>query len=228
MKSPISDQMNGGDIRVKRKKTSRSPLSKKYLRFLNNENINLEHSKSKPMDDIKVNVIKKEKEVKEVKEVKEEVKEEMKKEVKKAKKVKKSCKRKRVKIRDGVPDQVAMEHNKKCEEEILKNIPTVELVKEEEPLKRKVKKVKKIKKRKGGKKLSKRHTKGRRISFRNDSKKKKGKNIDQEMQSAKKMSDDKIKQELLKSGIIIKGNKKKLMRDIYVFSNLGGINIRKE
>ena len=30
MKSPISDQMNGGDIRVKRKKTSRSPLSKKY------------------------------------------------------------------------------------------------------------------------------------------------------------------------------------------------------
>ena len=220
MKSPISDQMNGGDIRVKRKKTSRSPLSKKYLRFLNNENINLEHSKSKPMDDIKVNVIKKEKE--------KEVKEEMKKEVKKAKKVKKSCKRKRVKIRDGVPDQVAMEHNKKCEEEILKNIPTVELVKEEEPLKRKVKKVKKIKKRKGGKKLSKRHTKGRRISFRNDSKKKKGKNIDQEMQSAKKMSDDKIKQELLKSGIIIKGNKKKLMRDIYVFSNLGGINIRKE
>ena len=227
MKSPISDQMNGGDIRVKRKKTSRSPLSKKYLRFLNNENINLEHSKSKPMDDIKVNVIKKEKE-KEVKEEVKEVKEEVKKGVKKAKKVKKSCKRKRVKIKDGVPDQVAMEHNKKCEEEILKNIPTVELVKEEEPLKRKVKKVKKIKKRKGGKKLSKRHTKGRRISFRNDSKKKKGKNIDQEMQSAKKMSDDTIKHELLKSGIIIKGNKKKLMRDIYVFSNLGGINIRKE
>ena len=42
------------------------------------------------------------------------------------------------------------------------------------------------------------------------------------------MSDDSIKEELLKSGIIIKGNQKQLMRDIYVFSNLGGINIKKE
>ena len=48
------------------------------------------------------------------------------------------------------------------------------------------------------------------------------------MQKAKEMSDDSIKQELLKSGIEIKGNQKKLMRDIYVFSNLGGIKIHKE
>ena len=75
--------------------------------------------------------------------------------------------------------------------------------------------------------LSKRHTIRRRVSLRNLSKKK-GKNINQEIQLAKKMSDDKIKDELLKSGIIIKGNQQQLMRDIYVFSNLGGINIRKE
>ena len=48
------------------------------------------------------------------------------------------------------------------------------------------------------------------------------------MQKAKKMSDESIKQELLKSGIVIKGNQKQLMRDIYVFSNLGGIKIHKE
>ena len=67
----------------------------------------------------------------------------------------------------------------------------------------------------------------RKISLRNISKKEE-KNVYQEIQTAKKMSDDKIKEELLKNGIIIKGDKKKLMRDIYVFSNLGGINIRKE
>ena len=48
------------------------------------------------------------------------------------------------------------------------------------------------------------------------------------MDNAKNMSDDKIKKELMDNGIIIKGNQKKLMRDIYVFSNLEGINIRKE
>ena len=60
MKSPISDKINGGDIRIKKKKVIRSPLSEKYQRFLNHENINLEHTKkSKPMEDIKINVIKK-------------------------------------------------------------------------------------------------------------------------------------------------------------------------
>ena len=78
------------------------------------------------------------------------------------------------------------------------------------------------------KRLSKRYTSGRRISLKNSLSKKKGKNVDQAIQKAKKMSDDSIKDELFKSGIIIKGNQKQLMRDIYVFSNLGGINIKKE
>ena len=36
MKSPISDKIKGGDIKIKKKK--RSPLSDKYKKFLNNEN----------------------------------------------------------------------------------------------------------------------------------------------------------------------------------------------
>ena len=123
-------------------------------------------------------------------------------------------------MKHGKLDQEVIEHNKKCEEQ---TNPIVKI----EPPKKKVKKVKKNKKSKR-RRLSQRHTRGRRISLKNSSKKKKGKNIDHEIQSAKRMSDDKIKEELLKSGIIIKGNQKQLMRDIYVFSNLGGINIRKE
>ena len=185
MKSSLSDKLNGGDIKVKKKKVKKSPLSDKYKRFLNNENINLNKKEKPTLDEIKINVIKKDPE-------------------------KKPCKRKRVRIKDGKLNKKDVEHNKKCEEN---NTPPLSPPK----------KHKKTRKRR----LSKRHTRGRRICLRS-SKKKKGKNIKQEIQSAKNMSDDKIKQELLKNGIIIKGNQKQLMRDIYVFSNLGGINIRKE
>ena len=43
MKSPISDKIKGGDIKIKKKK--RSPLSDKYRQFLNHENIELKPSK---------------------------------------------------------------------------------------------------------------------------------------------------------------------------------------
>ena len=102
MKSPISDKINGGDIRIKKKKVIRSPLSEKYQRFLNHENINLEHTKSKPIEDIKINVIKKGKEEKEEKEEKE---------GKEGKR--KPCKRKRVKMIHGKLDQKVIEHKKK-------------------------------------------------------------------------------------------------------------------
>ena len=94
-------------------------------------------------------------------------------------------------MKHGKLDQEVIEHNKKCEEQ------TNPIVKIESP-KKKVKKVKKNKKSKR-RRLSQRHTRGRRISLKNSSKKKKGKNIDHEIQSAKRMSDDKIKEELLKS-----------------------------
>ena len=43
MKSPISDKIKGGDIKMKKKK--KSPLADKYRKFLNNENINLQQQK---------------------------------------------------------------------------------------------------------------------------------------------------------------------------------------
>tara|TARA_B100000214_G_scaffold369902_1_gene343720 strand:- start:2385 stop:2981 length:597 start_codon:yes stop_codon:yes gene_type:complete len=198
MKSPISDKIKGGDIKIKKKK--RSPLSDKYKKFLNNENINIHQQKKESppakLEDIKINVIKKEVEKKE----------------------KKPCKRRRVRVKDGKLNQKDIEHNKKCEGGKKEENKGGKLSKS------KPNKHKKSKRRR----LSKRHTRGRRISLKSPSKKKKGENIDQAVKQAKKMSDDSIKEELLKSGIIIKGNQKQLMRDIYVFSNLGGINIKKE
>ena len=48
------------------------------------------------------------------------------------------------------------------------------------------------------------------------------------MKKANKVSDDEMKKELLSNGIEIKGTKNKLLKDIYMFSLLGGIKIQKE
>ena len=42
------------------------------------------------------------------------------------------------------------------------------------------------------------------------------------------MSDKEIKEKLLKKGITIKSNKQQLLKDMYIFSELGGIKIHKE
>ena len=42
------------------------------------------------------------------------------------------------------------------------------------------------------------------------------------------MKNEDIKKELLKNGIEIKSNKKQLLKDIYMFSSMGGIRINKE
>ena len=42
------------------------------------------------------------------------------------------------------------------------------------------------------------------------------------------MTNDKMKNELIKKGINIKGNKNKIVEDIYLFSEMGGITILKE
>ena len=75
-------------------------------------------------------------------------------------------------------------------------------------------------------KLDKKHTKSRKISFRCYPQK--GKNIKEVMKKANKVSDDEMKKELLSNGIEIKGTKNKLLKDIYMFSLLGGIKIQKE
>ena len=205
MKSPISDKIKGGDIKMKKKK--KSPLADKYRKFLNNENINLQQQKRElptQLEDIKINVIKKEDD-------------------------KKPCKRKRVRIKDGKPNEKDIEHNKKCDEEKEGGKPKPK-PKQKPKAKPKLKQKPKQNKSKKSKRrrLSKRHTRGRRIYLRSPSKKNKDKKVDQAVKDAKNMTDDSIKKELLKSGIIIQGNQKQLMRDIYVFSNLGGINIKKE
>ena len=74
--------------------------------------------------------------------------------------------------------------------------------------------------------LHKRHTRNRRVSFRCTPRK--NKDINKVLKSVDQMSDDKIKKELLKQGIEIKSNKKQLLKDIYLFSSMGGINVHKE
>ena len=198
MKLSISKNFSGGDIKVKKRKSKKSPLSHNYKKYLNHGNIELKKKIEPTTDDIKINVIKK---------------------------GISPCKRKRVRFKDGKANKEDLENNKKCEKEKHNKRQYQQGGKQKQKKKYKQKSKNRTSKRKN--RLSKRHTIRRKISLRNISKKEE-KNVNQEIQTAKKMSDDKIKEELLKNGIIIKGDKKKLMRDIYVFSNLGGINIRKE
>ena len=75
--------------------------------------------------------------------------------------------------------------------------------------------------------LNKKYTKTRRVSLKCVPQNKE-KDVDKVLESIKKMSDKSIKEKLSKNGIIINSNKKQLLRDMYVFSELGGIKIHKE
>mgnify|MGYP007022318081 CR=1 FL=1 len=75
-------------------------------------------------------------------------------------------------------------------------------------------------------KLDKKHTKTRKISFRCYPQK--DKNIADVIEKANKLSEEEMKKDLLSNGIEIKGTKNKLLKDIYMFSSLGGIKIQKE
>ena len=75
-------------------------------------------------------------------------------------------------------------------------------------------------------KLDKKHTKTRKISFRCYPQK--HKNIADVIEKANKLSEEEMKKDLLSNGIEIKGTKNKLLKDIYMFSSLGGIKIQKE
>jgi hypothetical protein len=75
-------------------------------------------------------------------------------------------------------------------------------------------------------KLDRKHTNSRKISFRCYPQK--GKNIGAVIKKADKVSADEMKKELLSNGIEIKGTKNKLLKDIYMFSLMGGIKIQRE
>lgn len=121
-------------------------------------------------------------------------------------KEKKPCKRKRVRVnKNGTPNKEDVLHNKNCEK-------TQSSSKNIKKLKSKKKSRKKKPSRK--KKFSKQNSNVK--SFKN------------ELEKSKQLSEDSMKKELLKEGIEIKGNHKKILRDIYAFSKLGGIKIHKE
>ena len=77
------------------------------------------------------------------------------------------------------------------------------------------------------KRINNKHTKSRKISFKCYPQNK-SKNIDNIIKKANKLSNNSLKEELLKKGIEIKSNKKNLLKDIYMFSAMGGIKIHKE
>jgi len=198
---------------LKKKKKKRSPLSETYSKFLKKEDIKLPSTKkSNPVDfdEIKINVIKSPEIYKE--------KPEKPGKPGKPEKPGKKCKRKRVRLKkDGTPNTRDIEHNKECEKT------------EGSPKKNKIQKKNKMKGISKNKETPKKMKKSKRIRKVTKKKKLSSKNnLKKEMQKAKTMSNNQIKQELRKDGIEIKGDNTKLLRDIYVFSNLGGIKIHKE
>ena len=76
------------------------------------------------------------------------------------------------------------------------------------------------------KKLHKKHTKSRKISF--TCYPQNNKDINDVIKKADKMSNEQIKRELLNEGIEINSDKNKLLKDIYMFTSMGGIKINKE
>jgi len=122
---------------------------------------------------------------------------------------KKKCKRKRVRVnKNGTLKKEDIIHNKKCKTQELLIPKTIKKI---EKSKKKSKKKKSSRKKKFSKKIEK-----SKKSFKN------------ELEKTKELTDDSMKKELLKGGIEIKSNHKKILRDIYAFSKLGGIKIHKE
>ena len=82
-------------------------------------------------------------------------------------------------------------------------------------------------KKRGTRRLHKKHLKNRRVSFRCYSKNK-NKKISDVIQDTKTMNQQTLKQKLKEKGIEIKSNQTSLIRDMFIFSELGGIHIKKE
>ena len=198
----ISSLIDGGDIKIKRNKKksySKSPISKNYKLFLN---------KGKGIsNDIKVNIIKKD----------------MKKSKDNSRDIKvvpddsKSSLKNRGK--SITPKKVSFSPKIK-QRNIASNVSFSSKKKKRFSRKRNEKNPKK-------RVLNKKHTKSRRISFKCYSNNN-HKSLDKTINDANKLSENKIRENLLKNGISIKSNNKKLLKDLYVFSNMGGITVNRE
>jgi len=209
-------------IKVK-KKTSpkRSPLSNKYKEFISSGGkVKVLSPRGNSKKRNKVNVVK----VKKVDNIGKGTKE------KKAEKVEKGIKEKKVdkgtkveKVEKGIKEKKVDKGTN-----VDKNKPGFIMRSHKDKNKSKHKYTKENRQSKASKKryVHKRHTKSRKVSLKCTPRKKK--NIDKIFKSLENMSDDKIKTELLKQGIEFKSNNKKLLKDIYLFSSLGGIKVHRE
>lgn len=205
----LSKHIDGGFINVKKKNSNEekklTPSLKNYSNYLKNGNSKNKVKTNVNVNEIKLNVIKKDK---------------------KQSDKKQSNKKKPEKIiKKNLPKPVSQNIVSKPQKQVQESIAI-----KKKNSKRSSKRVsRKSKKRptKRRKTLHKRHTKSRRISFRCYPQKD-NVNIEKMLKKVEKMSDENIKTELLKNGIEIKTNNNKLLKDMYMFSNMGGIRINKE
>ena len=212
--------MIGGSVR--RSKINRSPQSKKNYELFLNGNTPKNKKKSPKRSDIRVIKVSKKKEV-----AKPSVKEVAKPGVKEV--AKPSVKEEKPQLKE--PDvKVEVKNPPIKEDQTKKLIPKHRKSRKSNRHSRKSKKRnhKRSSKRISSKnKLHSKYVNNRKVSLKCVPHNKK-KNIDKILTTINTMSDKEIKEKLLKKGITIKSNKQQLLKDMYIFSELGGIKIHKE
>jgi len=230
----LSQKLDGGAIKVKKKKIyKKSPLHDSYKNFKKNKKDS--HNRKTNIDltpeGIKINVIKKETPQKNPKEI-------PKKESPQKESPKKGTPQKESPQKEspkkGTPKKESPKKGtpkkrtpKKATPKKKKKSPNINIKKSKINQSKKHKFTKKSRVNKGGsKKKKKKQSKGRKTPFKCYSNN--NKNINYVIEKVNKMDNHSMKQELLKNGIEIKGDRSKLIRDILIFSEMGGIKIHKE
>ena len=202
--------------KIKKRKKKKSPQASSFKKFLKDGIVPKEKLLTNPSNP-KVVVIKKQESMKTEKANK-----------KKPSKKLKSTKKQEL-VKEPVSEPVKEPISEPISEPVKKPVsePVSEPVKKPKK-KSRVKKIRRSVKRsiKRSRKLDKKHLKNRRVSFRCYSKNKK--KIEDVMRSTKTMDQTTLKQKLKEKGIDIKSNQTSLIRDMFIFSELGGIHIKKE
>ncbi|MBG02284.1 MAG: hypothetical protein CL470_08450 [Acidimicrobiaceae bacterium] len=240
----LSQKLDGGAIKVKKKKIyKKSPLHDSYKNFKKNkkDSQNRKTNIDLTPEGIKINVIKKETPQKNPKEIPK--KESPQKESPKKGTPKKESPQKESSQKEspkkGTPQKESPQKEspkkrippkrtpKKGTPKKKKKSPNINIKKSKINQSKKHKFTKKSRVNKGGsKKKKKKQSKGRKTPFKCYSNN--NKNINYVIEKVNKMDNHSMKQELLKNGIEIKGDRSKLIRDILIFSEMGGIKIHKE
>ena len=207
-------------IKVKKRRSNKerkSPISKSYSNYLKNKKSDDHKKKGKDIVDIKINVIKKN-ETSDITKKPEKKKEPEKKEPEKKKEL-------MVKKEPVITKKPEKKKNSKKRVPRRSSRSQISIKKQSSSRSNRKNRITRTSNRVSKKRRA--NNKSRRVSFRCYPQNKK-KNLDKVIDKVNTMSDDSIKKELLKEGIEIKGNKKQLLKDIYMFSAMGGIKIHKE